>query len=166
MQDFHFRTLKKDDAAAWYDLMLEGTRDFPLGFLLTQEEAAARPPDLCQQTLAAGTMRGVFGSGRLVGFCGYRRQTLQRTRHRAEIGPFFVTRDYHGSGAADVLIGGVIDEARQQGICQIELYVDTENLRALAFYEKRGFQSVATLRDSVRIDGEPRQDHFMVLRLT
>lgn len=166
MQEFQCRVLAEDDAAEWRQLRLEGTRDFPMGFLLTHEEAAVASLERCQQMLSAGTTRGVFAAGNLVGFCGFRPQVLQRTRHRAEIGPFFVTRSHQGAGAANALIEGVIDAARQQGISQIELYVDTENLRALAFYERRGFRIMATLNDSVRIDGQPRQDHFMTLKLT
>lgn len=166
MQEFPCRVLAEDDAAEWRQLRLEGTRDFPMGFLLTHEEAAAASFERCQQILSAGTTLGVFAAGKLVGFCGFRPQVLQRTRHRAEIGPFFVTRSHQGSGAANAMIEEVIDTARQQGISQIELYVDTENLRALAFYERRGFRIMATLKDSVRIDGQPRQDHFMTLKLT
>ncbi|MCV3273017.1 GNAT family N-acetyltransferase [Roseobacter sinensis] len=164
MVSFTYRTLTPDDAAAWQALRLEGVRDFPLGFLTTVEEAVASP-ERCREILRHGGLRGVLADETLVGFCGYRPQQLERTRHRCEIGPFFVTRRYQGAGAATALMRGVIDEAEGRGIAQIELFVDTENLRAIAFYERQGFQRIATFRDSVRIDGKARQDHFMTLRL-
>lgn len=166
MSTFSYGIVPPDDAEAWQTLRLEGARDFPLGFLVTVEETASTSLEQARSILGYETTRGVYVGQDLVGFCGYRPQRLQRTQHRAEIGPFFVTRAHQGSRAAHVMMTGVIDEAGQAGIKQIELYVDTENLRAIAFYERQGFKHVATHSDSVRIDGHIRRDHFMTLRLT
>jgi GNAT superfamily N-acetyltransferase len=68
--------------------------------------------------------------------CGLRREILRRIRHRAEVGPFFVTKVHQAKGAAQALMQGVIDEARACGIEQLELYVDAQNVRAWTFYEK------------------------------
>lgn len=163
---FNYKTLASEHAEEWHALRLDGTRDFPLGFLLTVEETAATPIERCREILDTGTLRGVFEAGKLVGFCGYRSQRLERTRHRAEIGPFFVASDYQGSGAAQVLIQGVVNEARESGIAQLELFVDTENDRAIAFYERQGFERIAIHPDGVRIDGVPRDGYFYRLSLS
>lgn len=165
MQHFTYSVLVPEHAELWQQLRLEGARDFPSGFLVTIEETAAASPDRCRKILGGGSIRGVFAEEKLVGFCGYRPQQLTRIRHRGEIGPFFVTRGYQGSGAAKVLMAGVIEEAKSNGLAQLELFVDTENLRAMAFYEGQGFERVATHYDSVRIDGQSRNDHFFTLRL-
>ena len=162
---FSYKTLTSEHAEAWQMLRLEGARDFPMGFLVTIEETAATSLDRCREILGYGTSRGVFDGAKLVGFSGYRRERLERTRHRADIGPFFVTRDYQGTGAAQTMMQGIIKEARELGIEQLELFVDTENHRAIAFYERQGFERVATHPDGVRIDGKPRNDHFYRLRL-
>ncbi|WP_081455334.1 GNAT family N-acetyltransferase [Roseibium aggregatum] len=165
MQNFVCRVLAPEDSEAWQKLRLEGARDFPSGFLVTYEETAAARRDHCRKILAGGSFRGVFTEENLVGLCGYRPQQLKRTQHRGVIGPFFVTRSYQGSGAAKVLMAGVIEEAKSNGLAQLELFVDTENLRAMAFYERQGFERVATHYDSVRVDGESRNDHLFTLRL-
>ncbi|WP_227267902.1 GNAT family N-acetyltransferase [Roseobacter weihaiensis] len=165
MKDFIYRTLTSDHAQAWQQLRIEGARDYPMGFLVTLEETTAISVDRCRAILDGDSFRGVFAGEKLVGFCGYRPERLTRIRHRGEIGPFFVTRDYQGTGAAKTLMRGVIEEARGNGLAQLELFVDTENLRAIAFYEGRGFERVATHRDSVRIDGRSRDDHLYILRL-
>jgi len=85
---FTYRALVRDDADPWQALRLEGARDFPMGFLVTVAETAAATPERCRAILDAGTMRGVFDDDLLVGFCGYRPNSLERIRHRAEIGPF------------------------------------------------------------------------------
>lgn len=150
----------------WQMLRLEGARDFPMGFLVTVEETAATPPERRRQILDFGTVRGVFLATTLVGICGFRPQQLERTCHRAEIGPFFVTKDHQGHGAAQVLMQGVINEAKESGIEQLELFVDSENHRAIAFYERQGFEPVAMHPDGVRIDGKPRDAYFYRLRLS
>ena len=165
MTDFAYKTLTEDDAEAWRALRIEGARDFPLGFLVTLEETERNSVERCAEILRFGALRGVFAADTLVGFCGYRPQRLSRARHRGEIGPFFVTAAFQGTGAAQALMDGVLREARDGGLERIELYVDSENARALAFYARQGFARVATFHDTVRIDGVPRHDHFMTLAL-
>ena len=165
MTHFAYTILTPEHARDWRALRLEGARDFPLGFLVTVEETEADSVERCADILRFGALRGVFADDMLVGFCGYRPQRLTRTRHRGEIGPFFVTRAFQGTGAAQALMDGVVAEARAGGLERLELYVDSENARALAFYARQGFARVATFHDSVRIDGTPRHDHFMTLAL-
>ncbi len=159
------RPLGPEHAEEWQALRLEGTRDFPLGFLITETEAAQATPKRCRKILAAGTTRGGVASDRLAGYCGFRPEQLVRTQHRAEIGPFLVARSHQGRGAADVLMRGVIAEARTLGLAQLELFVDTGNRRALAFYERHGFERAALFPDGVRIDGRSHDAHWCRLRL-
>lgn len=163
--DYLYKALGPEHADEWQALRIEGARDFPMGFLVTLEETTSVGPDRCRDILGFGATRGVFLNETLTGFCGYRRQSLERIRHRAEIGPFFVTRPHQGQGAAKAMMSGVVAEARDSGVAQLELFVDTDNLRAIAFYEQQGFRRVATHRDSVRIEQQPRDDIFMTLRL-
>lgn len=154
-----------EHAEVWQSLRLEGVRDFPLGFLVTFDEAAAASLDRCREILGSRSIRGVFEGENVVGFCGYRRQQLTRVQHRGDIGPFFVTQSYQGTRAAKVLMAGVIKEAKDNGVAQLELSVDTENQRAIAFYKQQGFELVATHADSIRIDGKSRNDYFFTLRI-
>ncbi|MTI44147.1 ribosomal protein S18 acetylase RimI-like enzyme [Roseibium hamelinense] len=164
--NFDYRRLYPDDWQDWQALRLEGARDFPMGFLVTPDEVEADPAEACRRILSFGNSRGVFAKSRLVGFCSYRPLKPLQIRHRAEIGPFFVSRSFQGSGAAQVLMTSVIREARASNeVEQLELFVDTENHRAIGFYEKNGFERIATHPDGVRIGGRSRDDHFYVLRL-
>lgn len=163
---YEYELLKPEHAASWRLLRIEGVRAFPLGFLLTVEEAAKISEDQARQVLSQGDMRGVFQDHNLVGFCGFRRPALQQISHRAEIGPFYVTPDHQGSGAAKTLMDGVIAEAREAGVALLELYVDEENPRALSFYRKHGFSRVASIPDMTRIDGKMRIDLLLRRDLT
>lgn len=162
---FDYRILHPDDAEAWRDLRLEGVTEFPLGFLITPQEAMATTLDQARQILAAGTLRGIFRDGKLLGFCGYRPQRLERTRHRGELGPFFVARHAQGTGAARSLLNGVIAEASAGGVEQLELTVSPDNHRAVAFYEREGFERFGMFPDAVRMDGTPGDEHLYRLRL-
>lgn len=164
--DFRYAALTRENAQQWQSLRLEGTRDFPVGFLVTEQEAATTSLERAADILASGTTRGVFSGKVLTGFCGFRRSQLERLRHRAELGPFFVTARFQGSGAADVLMSGVIEEARTGGVEQLELFVDTENVRAIRFYQRFGFAQAARFIDSVRIGGRSHDDDFMTLRIS
>lgn len=60
------------------------------------------------------------------------------------------------------LLQGVILEACADGVERPELFVDTENHRAIAVYESQGFQRVAIHPDGVRIDGLSQDGHFYI----
>ena len=162
---FDYRMLQSNDAEAWKDLRLKGVRDFPLGFLITPQEAARTSSENAKQIISVGTLRGVFHDRDLVGFCDYRPQRFERTRHRGEIVLFFVSQHMHGTGAAKVLLNGIILEARAEGIEQLELTVSPENHRAVAFYEREGFERFGVLPDAVRMDDTPSDELLYRLRL-
>lgn len=162
---FNYRRLQHDDVTAWRDLRIEGAREFPLGFLITPEEAMATSLEDAKKFILGGTLRGVFRDDDLAGFCGFRPQRLKRVRHRAEIGPFFVAGHAQGSGAAKCLLSGVVAEARACGIEQLELTVSPDNHRAVAFYEREGFERFGVFPDAVRMDGAPNDELLYRLRL-
>ena len=165
IQQFSYSVIGPEHAKVWRALRVEGARDFPLGFMTTMQETLAVPLDRCRSTLKRGNIRGIFFNKKLVGFCRYRHGRLIRTQHRGEIGAFFVTPNFHGTGAASALMAGVAKEAKANGVSRLELFVDTENHRAIAFCEKEGFECVATHGDGVRIGGRSRLSYAFVRRL-
>jgi hypothetical protein len=58
--EFTFRELTSDHAIEWQTLKLEGIEDFPLGFLITPEEALKTTKDRAGTILNFGTTCGVF----------------------------------------------------------------------------------------------------------
>ncbi|CUH76914.1 GNAT family N-acetyltransferase [Tropicibacter naphthalenivorans] len=161
---YAYRSLTELDAAPWQELRMEGVRLFPMGFLTTEAEAEATY-DQARWILGQGNNRGVFDGPALVGLAGLRRGGLSRIAHSAEIGPFYVTPPHQGQGAARALMDGIIAEARETALGLLTLHVDSRNARAIRFYERCGFARVATVPDTVRIDGEPCADHIYHLSL-
>jgi len=161
---FTYRSLIPVDAQKWREIFAIGVRKFPLGFLMTPTEVDDLTMEKCQTILDAGGMRGVFEGDVLVGFCGYRHFKPIRIRHRGDIGPFFVMENFHGSGAAQVLMAGVLKEAKEAGVEQLELSVAQSNFRAIAFYERQGFVCYGVHPDAVR-DDEADGSGFFYRRL-
>ena len=57
---FTFRKLTSDHAIEWQTLKLEGVEDFPLGFLITPEEALKTTDERTRTILNHGATRCVF----------------------------------------------------------------------------------------------------------
>lgn len=78
------------------------------------------------------------------------------TPARLHLGNFYVDPAYRGTGLADDLIARAIQHAREDGAVELSLDASVDNDRALAYYEKLGFDIAkyrmrVSLKD-VRID--------------
>lgn len=162
---FRYIVLDAGYAASWRAMRLRGAQAFPMGFLMTEAEIAQETQEDCARVLCFGALRGVLSGDRLVGFCGFRPGRLERLKHGAELGPFFVDAPMQGTGAAQALMQGAVDEARGLGLAHITLHVDAENGRAIAFYERCGFRFVAEIPDHVRDAGRVCVDRIYRLAL-
>ena len=59
---------------------------------------------------------------------------------RLFVGNLYARPDYRGTGLADQLIARVVQQAREEGCVELVLGVEAGNNRALAYYEKLGFE--------------------------
>ncbi|UWQ94599.1 GNAT family N-acetyltransferase [Rhodobacteraceae bacterium M385] len=159
------RALEPGDLPALSALRLEGIRLFPQAFLLSEAEAQASDAPL-RRWIESGTVFGLFDGDRLIGFAGLSRQGNALSAHRASLGPFYVTPDAQGAGAADRLMDHLVATAKDQNATQLELYVAAANLRARAFYTRHGFATSGRLPAAVIQNGTPQDDLLMVRDLT
>lgn len=159
------RVLTADDAGAFIALRLEGVELFPAAFLLTRAEAESANPDGVRRWLETGQAYGLSDGDQLVGFCSLARQPWATARHRATVGPFYVTPSFQGAGGAQKLMECVVSDSRAMGIKQLELWVWSGNPRAIAFYHRNGFQQMGILPRAVIAEGEGRDDFFLVRHL-
>ena len=81
------------------------------------------------------------------------------------IGPFYVTPSHQGSPAATLLMNALLEQAHETGIEQLELFVESQNHRAIRFYEKHGFKHVATHPNTTKINGITHDDRFYCLQI-
>ncbi|MDB2273617.1 GNAT family N-acetyltransferase [Halorubrum ezzemoulense] len=59
---------------------------------------------------------------------------------RLVIGEIYVAAPYRGTGLADRFVERAVADARDHGCGQLRLDVDVDNERAVAFYERTGFE--------------------------
>lgn len=90
----------------------------------------------------------------LVGEAGFRGSAQPRMEHRVELG-ITVARAWWGRGVGTRLLGALVDEAAARGIRQLELWVRSDNERAIALYRKLGFEQAGRLDDFMRIGDGP-----------
>lgn len=166
MTELSVRRLTGADAAAWQVLRLEALSTYPQAFLTTYDEAAAVPLDTVAERLDTGQTFGVFHGTAMVGIGSLIHLTKAQTRHRAEIGAFFVQPAAQGSGAASALMDAMAEGARSIGVRQLELYVAASNTRAIAFYTRSGFREVGHIPKATLSNGHAETDLIMVLEVS
>ena len=84
-----------------------------------------------------------------------------RIRPTAELSKCYVRAEAHGSGTAAALMAATLDAARERGAAGSWLGVNQENVRALRFYGKHGFEQVGIKRFLV---GERYEDDYVLER--
>jgi ribosomal protein S18 acetylase RimI-like enzyme len=80
-----------------------------------------------------------------------------------ELVRFYVAREWHGRGVAQMLMAGCVQDARQRGAGTLWLSVWEENSRAISFYRKSGFRLAGTVR--FKLGSQLQDDHMMTLAL-
>ena len=93
--------------------------------------------------------------GQVKGFCRATRHP-GRAAHVGYLGTFAVSVDERGSGLAKQLMEQVISTLQRKGVLRVELMVEADNSRALAFYKKLGFQHEGTLKAAYKRSHEEK----------
>jgi putative acetyltransferase len=92
--------------------------------------------------------------GKVVGNIGLHREIPHRRNHAASIG-MAVHDDFAGRGVGSALMGAVVDLAeRWWGVRRLELSVYADNARAIALYERFGFEREGLFKAYAWRDGE------------
>ena len=101
----------------------------------------------------------------LVGSLHFAAVDRARVRHAGELG-MSVLEQYWGQGIGSHLVDALIAWARAGGIItKIDLQVRPDNARAIALYDRKGFEIEGTLRKQMRVDGSDYDLHSMGLDL-
>ena len=68
-------------------------------------------------------------------------------------------------GIGGALLQRLIDFAKDAGLSVLSLNVRSDNTRAIALYQRFGFEKIGTFHDYMIIDGREISSDFMRLRL-
>jgi len=78
-------------------------------------------------------------AGQVQGFYQLRRH-VGRAAHVAYLGTLAVAPAMHGRGVAGAMLRDAIERLRRASIRRVELTVEADNPRAIAFYQRLGFE--------------------------
>lgn len=101
--------------------------------------------------------------GALVGVLGLVGESLPEHSHTGTFG-VSVDREWRGRGVGGALIEESVRWAVANGITRVQAYVFDTNPRALALYERHGFEREGLCRSAIMRDGMPI-DVVMIARL-
>lgn len=162
-----FRSPRPEDAQALLDYMKVTAGETP--YLL-------RTPEECTMTLAqerdflANAVAGdcdvmilCFVDDALAGNCRIVRHNKRKTMHRADV-MIALYQKFWNLGIGTAMFEEMIAIAREWGIAQLELEVIEGNDRAIALYEKMGFETVAAKPNAIRLEDGTMLKEFIMVR--
>lgn len=106
-----------------------------------------------------------FVDGKLAGNCRIVRKNKQKNQHRGTV-MIALLKEFWGLGIGTAMFREMIALAKQWGLMQLELEVIEGNKRAMALYQKTGFQITGFTPDAIRLpDGKLLKEFIMVKKL-
>lgn len=162
------RPLAASDVAAFRQIRLQAISDSPSAVWPTYEEEARRTVKEIEARILKTDTQVVFGAfidSELAGIAGLRRESLDQVRHKAVLWGVFVSPDWRRHGLARKLFARVQSFALEEGVLQIQLCVNAENVRARNLYRSLGFKSFGVEPRAMRVGDKYFDEEHMVLRL-
>lgn len=101
---------------------------------------------------------------KIVGVASLTGNKKARVKHRANLG-VSVLKEYWSNGIGNNLVAALIGYALESDIEIIDLEVVTENEKAIALYEKFGFETIGTYENFMKIDDQYLDAYLMNLYL-
>lgn len=143
---------------------MEGFRLQDREFRIAPEDEAKLSLDVVQARLARDFVVGAFSGDVLMGIAGLTRFAGVKVEHKTLLWGMYLKADFRGSGAADMLMSAMIDQAHSEAEV-ITLTVVDENRRAVRFYERWGFWKYGVEPASVKLaDGSYLDEALMIRR--
>lgn len=130
----------------------------PDEFTITEEQQARRMEEVARSE--SGVMFVCEADDELIGVVFGNRGIARRTRHSIYI-VIGVLQAWVGRGVGRALLEALENWARSRGLHRLELTVDVDNRRAIALYEKCGFEREGVKRHSRRVDGRYSDELYM-----
>jgi putative acetyltransferase len=101
-------------------------------------------------------------NGEMVGFCTLARGR-GRTQHKVMIESLGITGAQQGKGVGTLFMKGLLKHIARQGVKRVELIVESDNEKAINFYQKMGFAIEGRLRSYFKRKAQYIDDLYMAL---
>lgn len=129
-------------AADWHDyrtIRLRALALAPEAFGSLYEVEARRPAGAFAERLASSVVMGAYVEDRIVGMAGYKQAEGLKDAHKGFVWGVFVEPEFQSRGIGQALLLALVGAARGE-IEQLILAVVATNRRAIALYERNGFE--------------------------
>jgi len=126
--------------------------------MVTEEQQARRIEEMSRSE--SGVMLVCETNNELIGVVFGHRGVARRTRHSLYV-VIGVLQAWVGRGVGRALLEALEAWARSKELHRLELTVDVTNQRAIALYEKCGFEREGVKRHSRKIDGKYSDELYM-----
>ena len=163
------REAEQEDAArliALFEALYAETK-----FMMLEPGEAVPPVERYADRIAQGARTAselwflAEAEGQLIGVCFGRRGFAKRNRHSLFL-VIGVLQAWSGRGVGGALLQAMEQWARSSAIHRLELTVIATNTRAIALYDKFGFEREGTKRHSVFVGGEYVNELYMAKLLS
>jgi len=131
-------------------------------FRVSAADDAALGEAFWRARLAHDYVVAAFGEHAWLGVGGFSRFSGSKLLHKGLIWGMYVLPQARGAGAADDIMAALLDHARGE-VRQVQLTVMADNARAIAFYERHGFERYGTEPESV-LRGDVYADEALMWR--
>ncbi len=161
------RTIRADEAAALRSLRLEALSNHLTTFGSAPEEIDSM--NWSEQT-ATGDGAGhqaifvVEREGELVAMAGVLGSTRVKMKHATFIWGVYVNPKYRGDRLAEALVNACVEWARAKGVSIVRLTVVVDNHKAIACYERCGFEITGREVASIRWENADYDEYLMFRR--
>ena len=164
----NIRLLNPNDAAVYRAFRLRALRENASAFTSSFEEENGKPLSASLQRLAASESEKLwagFVGQQIAGMVGMSAETQLKNRHKAVLVSLYVAPEFSGQGLGLALVSTVVQQAKHSALARLLLTVTSNNHKALALYQKCGFQAFGTELDAVRVNGQSFDKIHMFLPL-
>jgi ribosomal protein S18 acetylase RimI-like enzyme len=88
-----------------------------------------------------------------------------RIKHIAYIDKFAINQSLKNRGLGTIFFREIIDSLKKEGFSKIELGVEVDNIRAISFYKKFGFEVEGIRKKLLNREGDFIDNYFMAKML-
>ena len=88
-----------------------------------------------------------------------------RIKHIAYIDKLAINQSLRSKGLGTIFFSEIIDSLKKEGFIKIELGVEVDNIRAISFYKKFGFEVEGTRKKLLNREGDFIDNYFMAKML-